>query len=46
MFTVVAVIGFHGEQTNGTLNLLPRQAGVLWLSELSVTELEPKGIAV
>jgi hypothetical protein len=26
--------------TNGTLNLLPKQAGALWLSEISVTEVE------
>ena len=25
---------------NGTLNLLPKQAGAMWLSEISVTEVE------
>ena len=29
-------------EINGTLNLLPRQAGVMWLSELSITELDAR----
>jgi hypothetical protein len=28
-------------RTNGTLNLLPKEAGTLWLSEVCVTELAP-----